>query len=88
MKELQCKNCQHFRQHYGLDGQRLYTIHCGHCTAVRRRKRNPDAKACDCFAEQEGREDDYVTKSYLTKTLLDYILKMDLLPEILELSRK
>ena len=83
MEKNFCRNCAHFHQHYGLDGKKLFRIFCGHCTADSRiRKRQPDNLACDHFVPAPPSETSFVTKEYLSKALLEYMLQLDLLPAI------
>lgn len=85
MISLTCKECAHFRQHYGLDGEKIFRMYCGHCTHGRKPMRKPDRIACDNF-EPAHKENTFVTKEYLSKELLRYILKMELLPDILDMA--
>ena len=83
MENNYCKNCAHFHQHYGLDEKKLFRVFCGHCTAIRRiRKRQPDDRACELFVTATPKEDAFVTKEYLGKALLEYMMQLDLLPQI------
>jgi len=85
MKDNYCKDCAHFHQHYGLDEKKLFRVFCGHCTAIRRiRKRQPDTRACDLFVPTAPKEDAFVSKEYLSKALLEYMMQLDLLPQILD----
>lgn len=45
-KEKVCKNCAHYRRHYILHKDRATAVNCGHCIAVRLKKRRPDDAAC------------------------------------------
>lgn len=82
MEEKICRQCTNFIQHYGLRNHKLYKLYCGHC--ARGSPKRPDAKACNSFAPVSDEEDPFATKAYLSKELLEYVLKMDLLPEILD----
>ena len=84
MMEMQCKNCQHFRRHYGLDNKKLFALNCGHCTIKRAGRKYPDRKACEQFTPCEAVVGQFVTREYLSKELLKYMLNLDLLPEIEE----
>ena len=81
MNEPECKDCQYFIQHYGLDNRRLYRIFCGHCIFRKTRTKQPDAHACEHFLPAPP-VNTFVTKEYLSKELLQYVLNLDLLPEI------
>lgn len=83
MEGKYCKTCTHFRQHYGLDRERIFRVFCGHCVLLRRvRKKNPDTVACDNYAPAQSREDAFATKEFLSKELLQYMMSLDLLPQI------
>ena len=89
MEEKYCKDCAHFHQHYGLDEKKLFRVFCGHCTANSRvRKRQPDAPACDLFAAASPSKDAFVTKEYLSRTLVEYMMRLELLPPILDAQDK
>ncbi len=78
-----CRNCEYYRQHYSIDGRKIFWVYCGHCTASRKvRQRKPDALACQQFAPVPPVEDEFVNKEYLSKALLQYMLRMELLPQI------
>ena len=81
MTENKCRECKYFMQHYGLDGGELFKLHCGHCRHIRAKRRQPDSKACDNF-ERTAEKEQFVTKQYLTKELLRWVLEMELLPDI------
>ena len=82
MEEKQCKDCQHFMQHLSLDKRRLFRVYCGHCTFSRVKRKLPDSKACENYIAGSPPEEAFATKEYLSKELLQYILSLDLLPEI------
>ena len=77
-----CKTCAHYRQHYTFDQRKIFQVYCGHCTFLRARRKRPDAKACEYFAPGTSQESAFVTKEYLSKELLTYLLNLELLPEI------
>ena len=77
-----CENCKNFHRHYGLGELGLIRLSCGHCGIVRLRYKKAYHKACEHFEPGENPEDSFVRKDYLTKALLERVLKMDLLPEI------
>ena len=87
MEERYCSNCQYFLQHYTLDESRIFRVYCGHCTLNRTKRRRPDAKACDGFIPGLPKESFFVSKEYLSKELLQYVLGLELLPEIEEKER-
>ena len=82
MNENQCKSCQHYLQHYTLDKRRIFRVYCGHCTLGKPKRKLPDAKACNDFIPGTAQEDDFVSKEYLSKELLKYVLSLELLPEV------
>ena len=82
MDKLQCKDCGHFLQHYALGNGRLWKVYCGHCTCLQARQKRPDAKACGHFIPGEPPENNFVSREYLSKALLQKVLGMQLLPEI------
>ncbi len=48
-----CRTCAHYRQHYVLSqGGRPYPLWYGHCTAPRRKRREPD-ELCEYWKEIE-----------------------------------
>ena len=79
-----CQKCEHFRRHYGVDGTRIFRLHCGHCVLPRMKNKKPDQAACEKFVQKENKEKDFVSKEYLSKTLLDWFRQLELLPEIQE----
>lgn len=81
MSDKKCENCQHFMQHYGLCKGTLFKVYCGHCTFTSPRKKLPDAAPCEHFLPGSGAEEELVTKEYLTKELLQYVLSLELFPE-------
>jgi len=74
MDEQQCKNCQHFLQHLAINRRRLFRVYCGQCTLGKARRKNPEAKACDKFIPGSPPEEAFVSKEYLSKELLRYVL--------------
>ena len=84
METKQCKRCHHYIQHYGLKEGRLFPVYCGHCVQGKPKRRLPDAESCQQFIPGEADTEAFVTRNYLSKKLLQYILDMELLPEIIE----
>lgn len=82
MNDPTCKNCKHFRQHYGLDERRLFRVYCGHCVLSRTTKKRPDSPGCAQFEPGPDPADAFVSKAYLSRELLQYVLNMELLPEV------
>ena len=82
MSDKYCKDCKYFLQHYTFNKRELFRIHCGHCTLNRARFKNPDTAACKNCAPGTPQEDAFVSKEYLSKQLLQYMLQLELLPEI------
>ena len=83
----QCRGCLHYRQHYTLDKRKFFRVCCGHCTKGKVKQKRPDAKACGNYIAAPTQEEAFVTKEYLSKELLKYILDMDLLPKIQQNER-
>lgn len=86
MEDKYCQSCIFFRQHYSLDEERLFLVYCGHCSKSVRsgRKRNikPDTPACEQYFPTDSPKNTFVTREYLNKRLLEYVLALPLLPEI------
>ena len=82
MEQSTCSSCAYFKQHYALDKRKIYRVYCGHCTQIRAKTKRPDAKSCEQYIYKEPDEDAFVTKEYLSKELLAYITRLDLLPQI------
>lgn len=86
MENRSCKTCAYYRQHYTFDQRKIFRVYCGHCTYRRAKSKRPDAKACEHYLTSEAAEKAFATKEYLSKALLEYMLKLELLPEIDELE--
>ena len=84
MEEKQCSTCLYYRQHYAMDKRRIFRVHCGHCTYPKAKRKKPDAKCCEHYEQAEADEAAFVTKEYLSKELLAYVLGLELLPTIEE----
>ena len=82
MDGAQCKDCQFYLQHYTFNSRKIFHVHCGHCILSRPKHKLPDRKACENFIAAPPREDAFVSKEYLSKELLQYVLSLELLPEI------
>lgn len=85
MSELTCKDCMHYVQHYSLDKRKLYRVFCGHCKLFPTKRKNQTTPACENFSPGDADTKAFATKEYLSKELLQYVLEMELLPEITEL---
>ena len=81
MERKKCGNCSYFVQHYGLGDRSFYRLYCGHCTRFAPKGRKPDTQACEHFVAGEADADRFVTGEYLSKELLQYVLRLKLLPE-------
>ena len=77
-----CQNCSNFRQHYTFDNRRIFRVYCGHCVYPKVKKRLPDAEICQHFVPADQNQLPFVSKEYLSKELLQYLLNLDLLPQI------
>ena len=82
MSDPHCKDCSYFLQHYTFDARKIFRVYCGHCTMGKPKQKLPDAKACKKFIPGPGQEAAFVSKEYLSKELLQYVLNLELLPEI------
>ena len=82
MCEKQCNSCKFYLYHYTFNQRRIFRVYCGHCTFSKARHKRPDAKACDHYIPGQPREDAFVSKEYLSKELLQYMLRLEMLPEI------
>ena len=84
MDNQSCKTCAYYRQHYTFDQRKIFRVYCGHCTYQKVKTKRPDAKACAHYLLSEAAEEAFATKEYLSKALLEYMLELELLPEIYE----
>ena len=84
MKNLNCKNCSHYIQHYGLNGKGFFRLNCGHCTFTRAGHKRPEQKACESFIPGESQENAFASQEYLSKALLEKALTLPLLFEQLQ----
>ena len=82
MNKNTCQFCVYYRQHYTFDRRKIFRVYCGHCTMGKAKRKLPDAVACDHFFLASPDEEAFVTKEYLSKELLQYLLKLELLPNI------
>ena len=82
MAQKTCSTCVYYRQHYVFDQRKIFRIYCGHCTYQKPKIKRPDSKICEKCMQSAPDKEAFVTKEYLSKALLEYMLKLDLLPEI------
>ncbi len=82
MNQTACNSCKYFKQHYTLDERTMFRVYCGHCTYHRVRPKQPDAKICKNYIQKEPDETAFVSKEYLSKRFLEYMLSLKLLPTI------
>lgn len=85
METTICRNCEHFHLHYTLDQYQATPLDCGHCSYPRLKKRRPSAPACVHYAKQKAPKelpDREKVLSFLTVDLLEYILGLELPPEV------
>ena len=73
-----CKTCAHYRQHYTFDQRKIFRVYCGLCTYGRAKSKRPDSKVCENFVLKHSDENAFVTREYLSKALLEYMLKLEL----------
>ena len=83
-----CKNCEYFRQHYSLDKRKIFRVFCGHCVFGRVKRKRPYDPVCENFASRESQEDPFVSKEYLSKELLEYMMGLDLFPGVEEMRKE
>ena len=83
MSNQSCQNCTYFRPHYTFDQRRIFRVYCGHCVFDRPRHKKPDTAPCHNYSLCSPQEDAFVSKEYLSKELLRYMLNLELLPEII-----
>lgn len=88
MRSTICNTCIHYRQHYTLDGEKLFRINCGHCACIERKSWKLCSKACESYVPGESIENSFVSREYLSKTLLKRVLEMEFLPQIESLDCK
>jgi len=82
MSEQHCCDCRYFLQHYILEKGKFMRVYCGHCTYLKVRRKKPGTVACESFVLGASQEEEFVSKEYLTKELLHYMLSLELLPEV------
>ena len=87
MDDNVCKNCEHFRQHYSLDSKKIFPVFCGHCVFDRPKTKRP-FQSCKNFMRRESQEDPFVSKEYLSKELLKYMMGLELFPGIEDVPGK
>ena len=80
MNDTNCKHCKNYIQHYIFSEGKFRPLFYGHCTETRKRA-NLNGKICQKFIPAEPSINQFVTKEYLTKTLLHRVLEMDLWEE-------
>ena len=84
MEENHCQDCRYYIRHYTLVESRMIQVHCGHCTWRTPKTKRPDRTACEHFERGIHDFEQFVSKEYLSKKLLDKVISMELLPEIEE----
>lgn len=83
MENQTCKDCAHFYQHYVMTEDSCVRAYCGHCCYGRQKRKRPDSKICEGFLPQPKTVPDRQrTIHYLTTTVLERILDLELPPEI------
>ena len=83
-----CKTCAHYRQHYILKERKIFRVYCGHCTYPKIKAKRPDSMACAHYLLSAADEEAFASKEYLSKTLLEYMRNLELLPEIHDLKQE
>ena len=84
MKENQCQHCQYYLRHYTFDKRKIFRVYCGHCIFHRPKTKKPDTAACENFVPGLPQEDAFANREYLSKELIQYMISLELLPEIEE----
>ena len=87
MSEHRCRECQHYMQHYTINSKRIFRVCCGHCSFPSQKRKRPEGKACEHFSPGSPQEEAFVSKEYLSKELLQYMMKLELLPDIEDLEK-
>ena len=82
MQEYTCNTCANYRQHYTFDQQKIFRVFCGHCTFPKVKTVRPFKKSCVFYEPGGVHLDAFVSKEFLSKSLLEYMMKLDLLPNI------
>lgn len=83
-----CKTCLHYQQHYVFDKSKISWVYCGHCTYQKVKTKRPDTKACENYILSDSAGKAFVTKEYLSHALLEYMLKLELLPQIHNIEKE
>ena len=83
-----CNTCAHYRQHYTFNHGKIFRVYCGHCTYQKVKTKRPDSKACENYLLSESDEKAFVTREYLSKALLEYMLGLELLPEVCDIEEE
>ena len=86
MNDKTCQTCLHFHQHYTLKCGKLLRVFYGHCVFPTAKPKRPFSKACENYIYCLPDEDAYADKKYLTKEMLKYLLSLELLPQIEDIS--
>lgn len=87
MNDKTCQTCLHFHQHYTLKCGKLLRVFYGHCVFPTAKPKRPFSKACENYIYCLPDEDAYAEKKYLTKEMLKYLLSLELLPQIEDISK-
>lgn len=82
MQQQICRTCRYYKQHYTFDERKIFRVHCGHCMKRHSKSKRPDTKGCQYYAAADSDHTPFVSKEYLSKALLEYMMQLDLLPEI------
>jgi hypothetical protein len=64
----------------------IFRIHCGHCAYLKVKTKRPNSKACENYIRTDPDDQSFVSKEYLSKALLEYMLKLELLPQIYDIE--
>lgn len=86
MEHNTCSTCAYYRQHYTFDRRKIFRVYCGHCAYRRPKTKRPDSKICESYIQSEPDEAAFATREYLSKALLEYMLHLELLPQIYDIE--
>ncbi len=88
MEQNICNTCVYYLRHYTFNQKKIFRVNCGHCTCGRIRRKRPYTNACENYLQADPQENGFASKEYLSKTLLEYMMQLELLPEINDATEK
>ncbi len=45
MNNQHCEDCRYFLRHYTFDSRKIFRVYCGHCSAKRVGRKQPDTNS-------------------------------------------